>query len=31
MIEHLHDPHRVWQQWLNLVKPGGWIGPCDLF
>lgn len=26
VIEHLHDPHRVWQQWLNLVKPGGWIG-----
>ncbi len=26
VIEHLHDPHQVWQQWLNLVKPGGWIG-----
>lgn len=26
VIEHLHDPHRIWQQWLNLVKPGGWIG-----
>ena len=26
VIEHLHDPHTVWQQWLNLVKPGGWIG-----
>uniref|UniRef100_UPI004048BE5A class I SAM-dependent methyltransferase n=1 Tax=Vibrio anguillarum TaxID=55601 RepID=UPI004048BE5A len=26
VIEHLHKPHQVWQQWLNLVKPGGWIG-----
>ncbi|WP_161427562.1 MULTISPECIES: class I SAM-dependent methyltransferase [Vibrio] len=26
VIEHLHDPHTIWQQWLNLVKPGGWIG-----
>lgn len=26
VIEHLHDPHQVWQQWLNLVKPNGWIG-----
>ncbi|CAH8241653.1 2-polyprenyl-3-methyl-5-hydroxy-6-metoxy-1, 4-benzoquinol methylase [Vibrio aestuarianus] len=26
VIEHLHEPHQVWQQWLNLVKPGGWIG-----
>ncbi len=26
VIEHLYDPHTVWRQWLNLVKPGGWIG-----
>jgi len=26
VIEHLYDPNTVWQQWLNLVKPGGWIG-----
>ncbi|MFV0449448.1 MAG: class I SAM-dependent methyltransferase [Vibrio sp.] len=26
VIEHLHHPDAVWQQWLNLVKPGGWIG-----
>lgn len=26
VIEHLYEPDRVWQQWLNLVKPGGWIG-----
>ncbi len=26
VIEHLHQPHHIWQQWLNLVKPGGWIG-----
>ncbi|MFB9137329.1 class I SAM-dependent methyltransferase [Vibrio olivae] len=26
VIEHLYDPAGVWQQWLNLVKPGGWIG-----
>lgn len=26
VIEHLYDPDSVWQQWLNLVKPGGWIG-----
>lgn len=25
VIEHLFDPHNVWLQWLNLVKPGGWI------
>jgi SAM-dependent methyltransferase len=26
VIEHLHNPSQVWQQWLNLIKPGGWIG-----
>jgi len=26
VIEHLYEPDTVWQQWLNLVKPGGWIG-----
>lgn len=26
VIEHLYEPNTVWQQWLNLVKPGGWIG-----
>lgn len=26
VIEHLHLPKNEWQQWLNLVKPGGWIG-----
>ena len=26
VIEHLYHPDQVWQQWLNLVKPGGWIG-----
>jgi len=26
VIEHLYDPKTVWQQWLSLVKPGGWIG-----
>jgi 2-polyprenyl-3-methyl-5-hydroxy-6-metoxy-1,4-benzoquinol methylase len=26
VIEHLHNPYQVWQQWLNLIKPGGWIG-----
>ncbi|MEF1185493.1 class I SAM-dependent methyltransferase [Vibrio sinaloensis] len=26
VIEHLYTPNLVWQQWLNLVKPGGWIG-----
>ncbi|MBE4603369.1 class I SAM-dependent methyltransferase [Vibrio navarrensis] len=26
VIEHLYQPAQVWQQWLNLVKPGGWIG-----
>lgn len=26
VIEHLYHPDVVWKQWLNLVKPGGWIG-----
>ncbi|MBA5764075.1 class I SAM-dependent methyltransferase [Vibrio sp. 404] len=26
VIEHLYQPDKVWQQWLNLVKPGGWLG-----
>ena len=26
VIEHLYHPDQIWQQWLNLVKPGGWIG-----
>ncbi|PWI33048.1 hypothetical protein DI392_12125 [Vibrio albus] len=26
VIEHLYQPDVVWQQWLNLVKPGGWLG-----
>lgn len=26
VIEHLYEPDKVWQQWLQLVKPGGLIG-----
>jgi SAM-dependent methyltransferase len=26
VIEHLYQPNQIWQQWLNLVKPGGWLG-----
>ncbi len=26
VIEHLHHPDRVWQQWLAMIKPGGWLG-----
>jgi 2-polyprenyl-3-methyl-5-hydroxy-6-metoxy-1,4-benzoquinol methylase len=26
VIEHLYHPNKVWRQWLNLVKPSGWIG-----
>jgi SAM-dependent methyltransferase len=26
VIEHLYSPGQVWQQWLTLVKPGGYIG-----
>ena len=25
VIEHLFEPQKIWSQWLNLVKPGGWI------
>lgn len=25
VIEHLYQPAMIWQQWLNLVKPGGWL------
>ena len=26
VIEHLYYPNIVWQDWLDLVKPSGWIG-----
>ncbi len=26
VIEHLYNPHQIWQQWLHLVEPNGWIG-----
>ncbi|MDG3086829.1 class I SAM-dependent methyltransferase [Vibrio hannami] len=26
VIEHLYQPNLVWQQWLSLVKAGGWLG-----
>lgn len=26
VIEHLFEPKKIWSQWLNLLKPGGWIG-----
>ena len=26
VIEHLFDPKKIWLQWLDLIKPGGWIG-----
>ncbi|MFV0574237.1 MAG: class I SAM-dependent methyltransferase [Vibrio sp.] len=26
VIEHLFTPNLVWQQWLNMVKPNGWLG-----
>ncbi len=29
VIEHLYHPDMVWKQWLNLVKPGGWISTDD--
>jgi 2-polyprenyl-3-methyl-5-hydroxy-6-metoxy-1,4-benzoquinol methylase len=25
VIEHLYHPNKVWEQWLSLVKPGGWL------
>ncbi|MCE0493564.1 class I SAM-dependent methyltransferase [Vibrio salinus] len=26
VIEHIYTPDLVWESWLKLVKPGGWIG-----
>jgi SAM-dependent methyltransferase len=26
VIEHLYFPDSVWQQWLEMLKPGGWLG-----
>lgn len=26
VIEHLFSPDLVWQQWLDMLKPGGWLG-----
>ncbi|MGX9418603.1 class I SAM-dependent methyltransferase [Vibrio sp. RC27] len=26
VIEHLHHPDKVWQQWLSMLKVGGWLG-----
>jgi SAM-dependent methyltransferase len=26
VIEHLHHPDQVWQQWLSMLKLGGWLG-----
>lgn len=26
VIEHLHHPAQVWQQWLSMLKLGGWLG-----
>ncbi|SHO55519.1 class I SAM-dependent methyltransferase [Vibrio quintilis] len=26
VIEHLYHPGDVWQQWLKMLKPGGYIG-----
>ncbi|MCL9782887.1 methyltransferase domain-containing protein [Vibrio sp. S4M6] len=26
VIEHLYHPGAVWQQWLGLLKMGGWLG-----
>ncbi len=26
VIEHLHHPDKVWQLWLSMLKPGGWLG-----
>ncbi len=25
VLEHLHQPHREWQQFSRLVRPGGWL------
>ncbi|MCW8348454.1 class I SAM-dependent methyltransferase [Vibrio sp. ZSDZ65] len=26
VIEHLYQPNKIWQQWLALIKPGGYLG-----
>lgn len=26
VIEHFYQPAREWQLWLELLKPGGWLG-----
>jgi hypothetical protein len=26
VIEHFYQPAQEWQLWLNLLKPGGWLG-----
>lgn len=26
VIEHLYHPDQVWNQWIQLLKPGGWLG-----
>ena len=26
VIEHFYQPAREWQLWLQLLKPGGWLG-----
>ena len=26
VLEHLHQPHREWARFAQLVKPGGWLG-----
>lgn len=25
VIEHLHQPDQVWQQWLTMLRPGAWL------
>lgn len=25
VIEHLYQPDKIWQQWLDLLKPNGWL------
>lgn len=31
VLEHLHQPWRQWQQFSNLVKPGGWLAIMTRF
>lgn len=31
VIEHLHNPHQVFQQLDELLKPGGWLGVMTCF